>query len=66
MNLLPIDRALRIYGVLANRAEAKGARQGLSDHLARRRLEVENDEHRLTVEGLCYLQAFHRQIDSRD
>jgi hypothetical protein len=27
MNVLPVDRALSIYGVLANRSEAKGARE---------------------------------------
>jgi hypothetical protein len=66
MNMLPIDRALSIYGALADRPEAKGSREGLSAHLTRRRLEGEQDEHRLTVEGLSYLQAFHREIDSRD
>ena len=66
MNILPVDRALSIYGALANRSEAKGAREALSKHLMRRCLEGERDEHRLTVEGLSYLQAFHREIDSRN
>ena len=66
MNTLPVDRALSIYGALANRPEAKGARKGLSELLARRYREGEKDEHRLTVEGLSYLQAFDREIDSRD
>jgi hypothetical protein len=33
MNILPVDRALSIYGALADRAEAKGARERLSRHL---------------------------------
>ena len=33
MNILPIDRALSIYGVLANRSETKGARERLSRQL---------------------------------
>jgi hypothetical protein len=66
MSMQPVERALSIYGALANRLEAKGARKGLSELLARRYLEGEKDEHRLTVEGLSYLQAFHREIDSRD
>jgi len=33
MNILPVDRALRIYGALANRSETKGARERLSKHL---------------------------------
>ena len=33
MNILPIDRALSIYGALANRSETKGAREQLSKHL---------------------------------
>lgn len=66
MSMLPVDRTLNIYGALANRLEARGARKGLSELLARRYLEDEKDEHRLMVEGLSYLQAFHREIDSRD
>ena len=33
MNILPIDRALSIYGVLADRSETKGAREQFSRHL---------------------------------
>jgi hypothetical protein len=33
MNILPIDRALSRYGVLADRSETKGAREQLSRHL---------------------------------
>jgi hypothetical protein len=33
MNILPVDRALSIYGVFANRSETKGARERLSKHL---------------------------------
>jgi hypothetical protein len=66
MNTLPVDRALRIYGALSDRPEGKGAREALSKHLTKRCLEGEKDEHRLTVEGLSYLQAFYREIDSRN
>jgi hypothetical protein len=66
MNILPVDCALSIYGALADRPEAKGAREGLSEHLTRICLKGERDEHRLMVEGLCYLQAFHQEVDSRD
>jgi hypothetical protein len=30
---LPVDRALSLYGTLANRSETKGARERLSRHL---------------------------------
>jgi hypothetical protein len=63
---LPVDRALRIYGALADRSETKGARERLSKHLTKRYLEGEKDEHRLTVEGLTYLRNLDREIDSRD
>jgi len=32
MNALPVDRALAIYGTIANRAELKGTRERLSRH----------------------------------
>ena len=32
MNILPVDRALSIYGALADRSETKGARERLSKH----------------------------------
>ena len=64
MNILPVDRALSIYGALADRSETKGARKRLSEsdekvHRGRK------DEHRLTVEGLPYLRNLDREIDSR-
>jgi hypothetical protein len=65
MNALPIDRALRIYGTLANRSETKGSRERLSQHLMQKYIDGEKDEHRLTVEGLSYLRALDREIDSR-
>jgi hypothetical protein len=65
MNSLPVDRALRIYTSLVDRAETKGARDLLSKHLMKKYIEGEKDEHRLTVEGLSYLQNFYREIDSR-
>jgi hypothetical protein len=65
MNNLPVDRALSIYGVLANRSETKGAREKLSRHLMKMYVEGQKDEHRLTVEGLAYLQSLDRAIGSR-
>ncbi|MBI5323392.1 hypothetical protein [Bradyrhizobium sp.] len=65
MNTLPVDRALTIYGALADRSEAKGVRERLSKHLMKRYIDGERDQHRLTVEGLSYLQALYREIDSR-
>jgi hypothetical protein len=66
MNILPVDRALRIYGVVANRAETKGAREKLSRHLMKMFIEGERDEHRLTVNGLSYLQKLDRERDSQN
>jgi hypothetical protein len=66
MNILPVDRALRIYGALADRSETKGARERLSRHLLQRYIDGEKDQHRLTVEGLSYLQNLDREIDSRN
>lgn len=65
MNILPIDRALSIYGALADRSETKEARERLSRHLMKRYIEGEKDVHRLTVEGLSYLRNLDREIDSR-
>jgi hypothetical protein len=39
MNILPVDRALIIYGALADRSETKGARERLSRHLMKMYLE---------------------------
>ena len=66
MNILPVDRALSIYGALADRAETKGARERLSRHLMKMYIEGEKDQHRLTVHGLSYLRDLDREIDSRD
>jgi hypothetical protein len=66
MNTLPVDRALTIYGALANRSETKGAREQLSRHLMKMYIEGEKDEHRLTMEGMSYLQNLDRDIDSRN
>jgi hypothetical protein len=65
MNILPVDRALSIYGALANRSETKGARERLSRHLMKMVIEGETDQHRLTVHGLSYLRDLDREIDSR-
>jgi hypothetical protein len=66
MNILPVDRALRIYGALADRAETRGARESLSRHLMKLYIDGEKDEHRLTVHGLTFLQNMDREIDSRN
>jgi hypothetical protein len=66
MNMLPVDRALSIYGALADRSEPKGIRERLSKHLMKRYIEGERDQHRLTVEGLSYLRTLYREIDSRN
>jgi hypothetical protein len=65
MDTLPVDRALRIYGTLADRSEARGTRERLSKHLMEKYLAGEKDHHRLTVVGLSYLRAMDREIDSR-
>jgi hypothetical protein len=66
MNILPVDRALSIYGALADRSETRGARERLSRHLMKIYIEGERDEHRLTVHGLSYLRNLDREIDSRN
>jgi hypothetical protein len=66
MNILPVDRALSIYSTLANRSEAKGARERLSRHLMKMYIDGEKDEHRLTMDGLSYLCDLDREIDSRN
>jgi hypothetical protein len=66
MNTLPVDRALSIYGALANRTETKGAREKLSKHLMKKFSEGEKDQHRLTVHGLSYLQNLDRELDSKN
>jgi hypothetical protein len=66
MSILPVDRALSLYGTLANRSETKGARERLSRHLMELYLGGEKDEHRLTVHGLSYLHELDRAIDSRN
>jgi hypothetical protein len=64
MHTLPVDRALRIYDTLANRSQTKGSRERLFKHLMEKYIEGERDEHRLTVEGLSYLRALDREVDS--
>jgi hypothetical protein len=66
MNILPVDRALSIYGALADRSETKDARERLSNHLMKMYIEGEKDEHRLTVHGLTYLRDLDREMDSRN
>jgi len=66
MQTLPVDRALSIYGALADRSETKGARERLSRHLMKLYIDGETNEHRLTVHGLSYLQQLDRENDSRN
>jgi len=66
MNILPVDRALSLYGTLADRSETKGARERLSRHLMQLYIGGEKDEHCLTVHGLLYLCDLDRAIDSRN
>jgi hypothetical protein len=66
MTVLPVDRALSIYGALANRSETKGARERLSKHLMQKFINGEKDEHRLTVHGLTFLRDMDRELDSRN
>ena len=66
MHTLPVDRALSIYGALADRSETKGARERLSRHLMKLYIDGEKNEHRLTVHGLSYLREMDREIDSRN
>jgi hypothetical protein len=66
MHPLPVDRALSIYGALADRSETKGARERLSRHLMKLYIDGEKDQHRLTVHGLSYLRALDRETDSRN
>ena len=66
MNNLPVDRALSIYGTLADRSETKGARERLSKHLMKLYIDGETDQHRLTVHGLSYLRELDRAIDSQN
>ena len=65
MDILPVERALSIYGALADRSETRGARERLSRHLMKLFIDGEKDQHRLTVHGLSYLRELDREIDSR-
>jgi hypothetical protein len=62
--LLPVERTLRIYGSLADRPESESVREHLSRHLMKRYIDGEHDQHRLTVEGLSFLQHLYREISS--
>ena len=53
MNLLPVDRALAIYGTIANRAELKGTRERLSRQL--RKVFLDGDV--LIVDELFHFPA---------
>ena len=66
MHTLPVDRALSIYGALADRSETKGTRERLSRHLMQLYIDGEKNEHRLTVHGLSYLRELNRENDSRN
>ena len=66
MDTLPVDRALSIYGALADRSELKGARERLSKHLMQLYTDGEKNQHRLTVHGLSYLQELDRKSNLRN
>ena len=66
MDILPVERALSIYGALADRSETRGARERLSRHLMKLFIDGEKDQHRLTVHGLSYLRELDREIDSKN
>jgi hypothetical protein len=66
MDTLPVERALSIYGALADRSETRGARERLSRHLMKLYIGGEKDQHRLTVHGLSYLRDLDRAIDSKN
>ena len=66
MHTLPVDRALSIYGALADRSETKATRDRLSRHLMKLYIDGEKNEHRLTMHGLSYLRDLDREIDSRN
>ena len=53
MNVLPVDRALAIYGTIANRMELKGTRERLLRQLRRVFLDGAHDPHRLTGSLIC-------------
>lgn len=62
---IPVDRALNIYGAIANRNEPRDIRDQLARYLMLKVIEGERDEHRLTVHGLSFLQRAHRERNSR-
>ena len=66
MDILPVERALSIYGALADRSETRGARERLSRHLMKLFIDGEKDQHRLTVHGLSFLRELDREIDSKN
>lgn len=66
MDILPVERALSIYGALADRSETRGARERLSRHLMKLFIDGEKDQHRLTVHGLSYLRELDREMDSKN
>ena len=66
MDILPVERALSIYGALADRSETRGARERLSRHLMKLFIDGERDQHRLTVHGLSYLRELDREINSKN
>ena len=61
MDLQAVDRAISVYGSLADCAEPKGAREQLSRHLNELYSKGEHDDHRLTVHGLTFLQDLDRR-----
>ena len=53
MNVLLVNRALAIYGTIANSMELKGTRERLSRQLRKVFLDGEHDPHRLTGSRIC-------------
>ena len=60
MNILPVDRALSIYGALADRSETKGARERLSKHLMKMYTEGEKDEHRRCTDCRTFASSIRK------
>ena len=53
-----VDRTISIFEALSDRTEPKGARRHLAQHLDQLFLSGERDPHRLTMQGLSFLQEY--------
>ena len=63
MDTQVVDRTISIFEALANRSEPKGARNPLAQHLQQLYGGGERNEHRLTMEGLSFLENFAARRD---